>query len=520
MTSSPPAPAPAGKHKPQQALPRPSSPHPHPHAQVVVIKLGTSSILNESTYTTRLATLSALVEACRALREAGHKVLLVCSGAIGVGKVQMNVAGKPPRSLGEKQALAAIGQCRLMALWSSLFGELNMQVAQVLITKNDLADRIRFRNARNTLLTLLHQLDVIPIVNENDTVSTAEIRFGDNDTLSAVTASLVDAGFLFLLTDVDGLYTGNPRSNPEARRLPVVRDLAAARRLVNVQSAGSSFGTGGMETKLIAAELASAAGVATVILNGQHPENIAEVVQAGLPERTPHAHQATGVATGTGSGSTELQGEPLVSSVSSLRVQTEEAQIEEDVQARSHLPSHTIFIPPAQPLSSRKWSILHALHPAGSVIIDEGAYQAMRKHDSGGRLLPAGVVAVEGNFQRMQAVKILVRQPRPGSDSAAWARNSPEDARQRKEQSRDHTQLDRQTQPSDLAHISHTPRGPLVPGSFEAQAWQDQEVGRGIANYTSMESVRIRGAKTSQIIQILGYADSDYITDQIVWHDH
>lgn len=444
-----------------------------PHAQVVVIKLGTSSILNEATYMTRLATLSALVEACRALREAGHKVLLVCSGAIGVGKVQMNMAGRPPRSLGEKQALAAIGQCRLMALWSSLFGALNMQVAQVLITKNDLADRVRYRNARNTLMTLLHQLDVIPIVNENDTVSTAELRFGDNDTLSAVTASLVDAHFLFLLTDVDGLYTGNPRTDPSARRLAVVRDLAAARALVNVKSAGSSFGTGGMETKLIAAELATAAGTATVIINGQHPENIAKVVAAGVPARAAVPREPSSLA----------------DSVSSLRIKAEEAQAEDDTSERADLPAHTIFVPLDDPLSSRKWSILHALHPSGSVVIDSGACSAIQRHDSGGRLLPAGVIAVEGNFQRMQAVRILVRRPTQAS----------EHRHQHKREA--------------------VPHGPLVPGSDAAAAWHDVEIGRGIVNYTSMECVRIRGAKTSEISKILGYADSDYITDQIVLHD-
>lgn len=217
----------------------------------------------------------------------------------------------------------------------------------------------------------------MPIVNENDTVSVSELRFGDNDSLSAITGGLVDADYLFLCTDVDGLYTDNPRRNPKARRLGVVRGVDQARRAASVTSMGSSFGTGGMQTKLIAAELATAAGIATVIVNCDHPENIARIVARGLTE-TPAGDQDVLPA--------EIGTPPL-----------------DD-------PPHTVFVPQTAPLPARKWPILHALRPAGALVIDEGAFERISKKESGGRLLPAGVVGVEGNFERLQAVRLLVQR--------------------------------------------------------------------------------------------------------------
>lgn len=201
---------------------------PHSKPYTIVLKLGTSSILNLDTLTPKLSLLSSIVETCLALRLAGHKVVIVCSGAIGIGRMRMKVLQKP-ETVGERQALAALGQLRLMALWDNLFNQVGIAIAQVLLTRNDIADRPRYLNARTTLMTLMNTYDSIPIVNENDTVSVSELRFGDNDTLSAVTAGLIDADYLFLCTDVDGLYTGNPRSNPNARRLGVVKSVQEAR---------------------------------------------------------------------------------------------------------------------------------------------------------------------------------------------------------------------------------------------------------------------------------------------------
>ncbi|KAG6863279.1 hypothetical protein C0991_007038, partial [Blastosporella zonata] len=168
----------------------------------------TSSIVHETTHQPLLSTLSSVVETVVHLRSQGHKVVLVSSGAIG--------------------ALAAIGQGRLIALWDNLFGQLGQPIAQVLLTRGDISDRTRYLNAVNTFKELL-SMGVVPIVNENDTVSVSEIKFGDNDTLSAITSSMIHADYLFLMTDVDGLYTSNPRKDPNARQIQVVDSIAAIR---------------------------------------------------------------------------------------------------------------------------------------------------------------------------------------------------------------------------------------------------------------------------------------------------
>jgi len=227
-----------------------------------------------------------------------------------------------PKSMSDRQALAALGQLRLVALWDSLFSNVNLNIAQVLLTRADIADETRYVNARATLSTLLSdRYSAIPIVNENDTVSTDEIRFGDNDKLSAITADLVDADYLFLCTDVDGLYTANPTTDPTAKRLEVVSDITEVRAAVHVASMGSDFGTGGMQTKLDAAELAHTAGVATFILNGSTPTNILKIVNA-----TPSASAIQNVE-------------------------------------RSSLPPHTVFLPRPRGVSDeRRHGIITALH--------------------------------------------------------------------------------------------------------------------------------------------------------------
>ncbi|KIS71783.1 putative glutamate 5-kinase [Mycosarcoma maydis] len=505
-------------------------------SKTIVIKLGTSSIISEETQLPKIAILSSLVETCHKLRSLGHKVVIVCSGAIGMGRIRMHVNEKP-KSLGERQALAALGQLRLIALWDSLFGTVGIDVAQVLLTRNDIADRPRYNNARTTLNTLISApFNAIPIVNENDTVSVSELRFGDNDTLSAITAGLVDADFLFLCTDVDGLYTGNPRSDPNARRLGVVEDVAAARKAVSVATMGSSFGTGGMQTKLIAAELATAAGVATVIINGEHPENMIKVVAKGIPS--------------IGTESTSLRMDSLASSVSSL------ASDEKELIGYPPLdsPAHTIFLPKANPLSSRKWSILHALHPAGALIIDEGAFKRIARADSGGRLLPAGVVGVEGNWERMQAIRLVVRRRiskaiphatgleqgaplsnstpiarslgqyllRNDTDSVSGTRTPPVIDSLRKGSvaaaSVPSSPSSTAASPADAAAHATTSQSTLTKDGDQDWEWQLIEVGRALANYTSIESERIKGLKSSQISSTLGYADSEYLTDQVALH--
>ncbi|CDU23823.1 probable PRO1-glutamate 5-kinase [Sporisorium scitamineum] len=528
-------------------IPAAGSSHPHPStiptpssstSKTIVIKLGTSSIISEETQLPKIAILSSLVETCHKLRSLGHKVVIVCSGAIGMGRIRMHINEKP-KSLGERQALAALGQLRLIALWDSLFGTVGIDVAQVLLTRNDIADRPRYNNARTTLNTLIFPpFNAIPIVNENDTVSVSELRFGDNDTLSAITAGLVDADFLFLCTDVDGLYTGNPRSDANARRLGVVEDVAAARKAVSVATMGSSLGTGGMQTKLIAAELATAAGVATVIINGEHPENMIKVVAKGIPATSSSVQRAP------------LRMDSLASSVSSLASEDKELIGYPPLDG----PAHTIFLPKPNPLSSRKWSILHALHPAGALIIDEGAFNRIARTDSGGRLLPAGVVGVEGNWERMQAIRLVVRRRisksiphTTGLEQGAPLTNSNTIARSlgqyllrtdtelavsgtRTPPVIDSLRKDATVPPSPMpsvgapstAAVAATQisgeRGGNDDAAGEDWEWQLIEVGRALANYTSIESERIKGLKSSQISSTLGYADSDYVTDQVALH--
>ncbi len=246
---------------------------------------------------------------------------------------------------------------------------------------------------------------------------------------------------------------------------------------------GSNFGTGGMQTKLIAADLATAAGVATVILNGMTPSNIVKVVERGIPDELPHhssvpatidsicqARHSTPLVAATVSGTAtpggvSAIGTPGTPSTPVIPPQTMNSSISsiasEDLQLVGHPalndPPHTLFLPFAEPLPSRKWSILHALHPSGSLIMDEGAYRAITRSDSGGRLLPAGVIGLSGNWERMQAVRLLVRTRRRRSN----AQNGE------------------------------------VPATHEGEdSYEDIEVGRGLANYTSIECERIKGLKT------------------------
>ncbi|KAI0386275.1 glutamate 5-kinase [Hypomontagnella monticulosa] len=370
-----------------------------PKPLTVVIKLGTSSIVDEKTHEPLLSILTSIVETAVKLRKDGHKVVIVSSGAIGVGLRRMDVE-KRPKHLSKLQALAAIGQCRLMSLWDSLFGHLRQPIAQILLTRNDIADRTRYLNAQNTIMELL-EMGVIPIVNENDTLAVAEIKFGDNDTLSAITAAMVHAHFLFLMTDVDCLYDKNPRTHPDAKPIEEVEDIAAIR--ADVSSAGSSLGTGGMGTKIVAARLATSAGVTTVITRSSLPGNIVKIVrylQARKKYTSSSSHH-------TPVGDDEAE-DPLSRSTASLAL---------DVIDKP--PLHTRFLPLSQPIRDRYFWILHGLAPHGTIYIDVGAHRALS--DKAG-LLPVGVVDVEGNFAQQEAVRLVVveKKSEPGPDGRLW----------------------------------------------------------------------------------------------------
>ena len=221
--------------------------------------------------------IAKLVETLCALQTAGHRVILVSSGAVGVGCARLNLSERP-KTISMKQAVAAVGQGRLMRVYDDFFTSLNQPIAQVLLTRTDLVQRSRYVNSYRTFRQLL-QLGVIPIVNENDTVAIEELKFGDNDTLSAQVASLVGADWLFLLTDVDRLYSADPRSNPDAQPIHIVEHVEQLEDLqVKIGDRGSQWGTGGMLTKIEAARIAANAGVRTVITDGQHPENLPKIL--------------------------------------------------------------------------------------------------------------------------------------------------------------------------------------------------------------------------------------------------
>lgn len=232
----------------------------------IVIKIGTSSLTHSETGRLNLRKLEVLVREISDLHNQGKDVVLVSSGAIGVGAAALGMNGKPSE-LEKKQACAAVGQARLMMIYQKLFSEYNQMAAQILMTKNTMLDHLNRKNAKNTFEELL-KLGAVPIVNENDSISTYEIQFGDNDTLSAVVAALIGADILILLSDIDGLFTDDPNTNPQARFIDVVENLDEHFLNMGKSSTGSKVGTGGMATKLTAATIATAAGTDMVIANG------------------------------------------------------------------------------------------------------------------------------------------------------------------------------------------------------------------------------------------------------------
>lgn len=233
----------------------------------VVVKIGSSSIHHEETGKLNFTKLEKLVRELCDIRNQGIDVCLVSSGAIAVGRQVMGFKERPS-DISTKQACAAVGQARLMMTYQKMFAEYHQTVGQVLMTKGTMLDNVSRKNAQNTFEELF-RLGVIPIVNENDTVSTYEMRFGDNDSLSAIVAALAGADLLILLSDIDGLFTDDPRENKDAELIRVVENLDDNIISMAKGSTGSDIGTGGMETKLIAAKIATRSGADMIIANGE-----------------------------------------------------------------------------------------------------------------------------------------------------------------------------------------------------------------------------------------------------------
>ena len=241
----------------------------------IVVKVGTSTLAHR----TGLLNIRRVEELCRVLsdlKNAGHEIILVSSGAIGMGVGKLSLKSRPT-DMPTKQAAAAVGQCELMYTYDKLFSEYHHNVAQILLTASDIAQPSRRENIHNTLSRLL-ELQALPIINENDTVATEEITIGDNDTLSALVASTLQAELLILLSDIDGLYDADPHTVPDAKIIPVVETLTEEIMALGGGS-GSSLGTGGMATKLQAAKIATEAGTDMVIANGETPSVLYDILE-------------------------------------------------------------------------------------------------------------------------------------------------------------------------------------------------------------------------------------------------
>jgi glutamate 5-kinase len=359
---------------------RPGPSSPLTSARRIVVKVGSALLVDQDTGQLNRAWLETLITDLLRLRERNQQVILVSSGAIALGRRQLKLA-KGLLRLEESQAAAAVGQIRLAHAYKELLEQKGVTVAQVLLTLEDSERRRRYLNARATLETLL-ELGALPVINENDTVATAEIRYGDNDRLAARVAQMASADCLLLLSDVDGLYTADPNTNPGAQFIDRVHHItpeieAMAGRTV------SDVGSGGMMTKILAAKIAVSAGCHMCISAGHHEHPV--------------------------------------------------RRIEEGARA-------TWFVPTASPVTARKQWIAGTLKPAGAIAIDEGALKALH---SGKSLLPAGVTATHGQFERGDTISVLA------------------------------------------------PNG--------------SEIARGIVAYSDADAVRILGRKSSEIEALLGF---------------
>lgn len=353
----------------------------------IVVKVGTSTITH-SNGKMDLFRMERLARELADLHNEGREVLLVTSGAVAAGIGRLGLR-EYPRTLPLKQALAAIGQGALLHMYEKFFAEYDKLIAQVLLTRSDFEERLRYLNARNTLNTVL-QLGAIPVINENDTVAVEEIRFGDNDTLSALVAEIVDADLLIILSDIDGLYDDDPRSNPAARLYHEVEDIPEILE-DSLRGRGHKFSSGGMFTKLQAARIAMSSGIPMVVANGSID---------GVLRRI-------------------LSGERV----------------------------GTLFKPRESKLQARKRWIAFGCQVHGSIHVDRGAAEALI--NKGRSLLPSGIVRVEGDFGRGAVVAVL----------------NPE----------------------------------------------NEEIARGISNYSAEEVRAIAGHKTAEIEKILGNKDYDEV---------
>ena len=313
------------------------------HVKRVVIKIGSGVITDDNGLNTDR--IESLCEDVISLYDKGFEVVIVSSGAVSAGKGDLGISGRP-ETIPLQQAAAAIGQSRLMRAYKDTFRARGKKVAQILLTRDDLANRRRFLNARNTLMTLLEH-GVIAVVNENDSVVIDEIRFGDNDNLSAMTTNLVEASLLVIVSDVDGLFDGNPHTDRDAKLIPLVERVDTSIEQMAGESV-TSIGTGGMASKIKAAKRATLYGVGVAIVNGRTEKVLSRL----------------------------LDGEEL----------------------------GTYFLPASNRMTARKHWIAFTKKPRGKMFLDAGACRALVER--GKSLLPSGISSIEGTFDRGDAVRI------------------------------------------------------------------------------------------------------------------
>lgn len=349
-------------------------------ARRIVVKLGSALIVDRATGRLKATWLNSFADDIGELLATGKELILVSSGAIALGRGMLGLP-KGPLKLEESQAAAAAGQISLAHAYQELFRTRGLAAAQVLLTLGDTEERRRYLNARNTIETLL-RLKAIPVVNENDTVATSEIRYGDNDRLAARVASMASADCLVLLSDVDGLYTAPPGTSPGAAHIPEVREITAAIEAM-AGDAGTELSRGGMVTKIAAAKIATSSGTHMVIASGKVLHPLKALAEGGRA---------------------------------------------------------TWFLAPSDPVTARKRWIAGTLEPRGVLVIDHGAAAAL---EAGKSLLPAGVKAVEGEFDRGDAVIL--------------------------------------------------------------RALDGRDIGRGIAAYGHSDADRIKGKKSNEIAEVLGF---------------
>ncbi len=314
-------------------------------AKRLIVKIGSALLVDDESGKLHQAWLDAICEDIAEAHARGQEIVIVTSGAIAIGRGPLGMRGKKLR-LEEKQACAATGQMRLTQAYQNTLDRHGITVAQVLITLDDTEDRRRYLNARNTLDTLL-KLRAVPVINENDSVATAEIRFGDNDRLAARVAQMISADTLVLFSDIDGLYTADPRSNPDAKLVPEVRDVTP--EIEAMGGTPSEHGSGGMITKIMAAKICMGAGCRMAIAPGRQMRPLKALIEGGRC---------------------------------------------------------TWFLPAAEPRAARKSWIAGSVQTLGVITVDDGAVNALK---NGKSLLPAGVMEVSGDFERGDAIQVTAK---------------------------------------------------------------------------------------------------------------